>query len=396
MLEPQQTTPPPVVRAQVWEQPAVEPPRRHSPAPIRLWASRCRRCPSPSWPLKVGTAPARDASAGRQRARVLPPGCDGRPRRRRGICEGARQGARLGVVVRHQTSTAPAACGGVTAVIVVALATRHRCRRPADVTAAPARNPVPSIVTAVPPAGGPVNGETAVTAGAGAPPSRPITVVGVSRGPEVGRRVARGVVAPALQAAACRQGTGVVSPAATVVTPPARSHRHPSGVPCFCLRAVAQLTGASIAPTLHSSAVVTAQVWSESPNLALDATGKPNTAVGVQLFVVASSPTGPSRLDSSTSPRRPPSPRTRVTNHRRRPPRRSSGRRRPSASSVGLPCRRPAGRMTRVPSTSARRPSSRRRCVDQPASRAATPLASPTTGVGVSGPSSCRSRAGPE
>ena len=68
------------------------------------------------------------------------------------------------------TPTAPAACAGVVAVIVVLLATVTLVA--ADVpnaTLAPARKPVPVMVTGVPPAVIPEVGETLLTVGAGVP-----------------------------------------------------------------------------------------------------------------------------------------------------------------------------------------------------------------------------------
>src|SRR5512135_2762018 len=65
------------------------------------------------------------------------------------------------------TSTAPAACAAVVAWIVVALVTLTPvAARPPMVTVAPARKPVPVMVTAVPPAVDPADGATALTVGA--------------------------------------------------------------------------------------------------------------------------------------------------------------------------------------------------------------------------------------
>jgi hypothetical protein len=62
--------------------------------------------------------------------------------------------------------TAPAACAGVVAVIVVLLATTTFVAAvPPNVTVAPAAKFVPVIVTAVPPAIGPLLGDTLVTVG---------------------------------------------------------------------------------------------------------------------------------------------------------------------------------------------------------------------------------------
>jgi hypothetical protein len=65
------------------------------------------------------------------------------------------------------TSTAPAAWAGVMAVIDVALSTLTPvAASPPKVTVAPVTNPVPVMVTEVPPAGRPAVGATEVTAGA--------------------------------------------------------------------------------------------------------------------------------------------------------------------------------------------------------------------------------------
>jgi len=64
--------------------------------------------------------------------------------------------------------TAPAACAGAVAVIEVPLTTATPVAVvPPKLTVAPARNPVPLIVTAVPPLVLPELGETPVTVGAG-------------------------------------------------------------------------------------------------------------------------------------------------------------------------------------------------------------------------------------
>jgi hypothetical protein len=64
------------------------------------------------------------------------------------------------------TVTAPAACAGVVAVIVVPLTTTTFVAAvPPNVTVAPEVKPVPVIVTAVPPPTGPLIGETLVTVG---------------------------------------------------------------------------------------------------------------------------------------------------------------------------------------------------------------------------------------
>ena len=67
------------------------------------------------------------------------------------------------------TPTAPAACAGVVAVIVVAFTTVTPVALvPPTLTVAPALNPVPLIVIAVPPTVDPDGGATPVTVGAGA------------------------------------------------------------------------------------------------------------------------------------------------------------------------------------------------------------------------------------
>ena len=66
--------------------------------------------------------------------------------------------------------TAPAACAAVVAVIEVLLATvTFVAAVPPKLTVAPARKPVPVMVTAVPPAVEPLVGEIALTVGAGFP-----------------------------------------------------------------------------------------------------------------------------------------------------------------------------------------------------------------------------------
>ena len=66
------------------------------------------------------------------------------------------------------TSVAPAACGGVVAVIEVLLETvMFVAAAPPTVTCAPEKKPVPVIVTAVPPAVGPEFGEMPVMVGGG-------------------------------------------------------------------------------------------------------------------------------------------------------------------------------------------------------------------------------------
>lgn len=66
------------------------------------------------------------------------------------------------------TFTAPAVCAGVVAVIEVLLTTfTFVAAAPPNVTFAPAKNPVPVIVTEVPPLVEPETGEIAVTVGGG-------------------------------------------------------------------------------------------------------------------------------------------------------------------------------------------------------------------------------------
>lgn len=66
------------------------------------------------------------------------------------------------------TLTDPAECAGAVAVIEVPLTTfTPDADVPPSFTVAPVRNPVPVIVTAVPPAVVPVAGEIALTVGAG-------------------------------------------------------------------------------------------------------------------------------------------------------------------------------------------------------------------------------------
>ena len=69
------------------------------------------------------------------------------------------------------TFTVPATCAAVVAVIVVVFTTLTPLAAvPPRLTVAPARKPVPVIVTAVPPAVVPDVGEIDVTVGAGFPP----------------------------------------------------------------------------------------------------------------------------------------------------------------------------------------------------------------------------------
>ncbi len=66
------------------------------------------------------------------------------------------------------TFTAPAACAGVVAVMVVLLVTPTPVAGvPPKLTVAPARKPVPVMVTGVPPAVVPDTGEIELTVGAG-------------------------------------------------------------------------------------------------------------------------------------------------------------------------------------------------------------------------------------
>jgi len=78
------------------------------------------------------------------------------------------------------TFTAPAAWAAVVAVIDVLLTTTTLAAAvPPNVTVAPDWNPVPVIVTAVPPLASPVFGETEVTVGAGevpCPPARKVAI----------------------------------------------------------------------------------------------------------------------------------------------------------------------------------------------------------------------------
>ena len=68
------------------------------------------------------------------------------------------------------TLTAPAAWAGAVAVIVVLFTTvTPGADVPPSLTVAPARKPVPLMVTAVPPVEGPVFGVIDVTVGAGFP-----------------------------------------------------------------------------------------------------------------------------------------------------------------------------------------------------------------------------------
>ena len=64
------------------------------------------------------------------------------------------------------TGTVPAACAGVVAIMVVLVTAVTVAAVPPNVTVAPARKPVPAIVTGVPPTGVPLFGVTEVNAGA--------------------------------------------------------------------------------------------------------------------------------------------------------------------------------------------------------------------------------------
>ncbi|HEY8824105.1 MAG TPA: hypothetical protein VIP07_04390 [Candidatus Limnocylindria bacterium] len=65
------------------------------------------------------------------------------------------------------TLTAPAACAVVVPVIVVALIVETVRAEPPNATVAPTWNPLPAMVTEVPPALGPLFGVTDVTVGGG-------------------------------------------------------------------------------------------------------------------------------------------------------------------------------------------------------------------------------------
>src|SRR3989442_11244625 len=78
------------------------------------------------------------------------------------------------------TLTAPAACAGVVAVIVVLLTTLTPVAAlPPTLTVTPATKFAPVIVTAVPPAVGPEDGATLLTVGAGATYVKPLPSVPV-------------------------------------------------------------------------------------------------------------------------------------------------------------------------------------------------------------------------
>ena len=82
------------------------------------------------------------------------------------------------------TLTAPAARAAVVAVIDVLLTTVTPVAAvPPRLTVAPARNPVPVIVTAVPPAVVPLLGLTLVTVGAGPDAAANVTIC-ITQGPE--------------------------------------------------------------------------------------------------------------------------------------------------------------------------------------------------------------------
>jgi len=74
----------------------------------------------------------------------------------------------LASVLVTTTLAAPPACAGVVAAIVVLFTTVTAAAKvPPSFTAAPTRNPVPRMVTAVPPLMVPLLGEIEVTVGAG-------------------------------------------------------------------------------------------------------------------------------------------------------------------------------------------------------------------------------------
>jgi hypothetical protein len=65
------------------------------------------------------------------------------------------------------TCTAPVPAGLVAVIIVALETTRFVASAEPKETVAPFTNPVPLIVTVVPPAAGPANGDTDVTVGTG-------------------------------------------------------------------------------------------------------------------------------------------------------------------------------------------------------------------------------------
>jgi hypothetical protein len=92
------------------------------------------------------------------------------------------------------TFTVPAACAAVVAVIDVLLTTVTPVAAvPPRLTVAPATNPVPVIVTAVPPLADPELGEIVVTVGAGFDPPCPLArkvAICITQPPEVSVAVA--------------------------------------------------------------------------------------------------------------------------------------------------------------------------------------------------------------
>ena len=88
------------------------------------------------------------------------------------------------------TDTAPAACAGVLAVMLVALTTVTPVAAvPPRLTVAPVKKPVPVMVTAVPPLVVPVAGDIAVTVGAGFVGASPV-LGEVVPPPQPGKRIA--------------------------------------------------------------------------------------------------------------------------------------------------------------------------------------------------------------
>ena len=136
-------------------------------------------------PPKLTVAPARKPVP--VMVTAVPPvvtpgvGRDRSHRRRRvsrssiGIAAG--QGSGLGSVFVTTTSTAPAACAGAVAVIDALLTTRQSVADvPPILTVAPARKPVPAMVTAVPPLVVPELGVIELTVGAGFGGGGPVKV----------------------------------------------------------------------------------------------------------------------------------------------------------------------------------------------------------------------------
>jgi len=113
------------------------------------------------------------------------------------------------------TSTAPAACGGVIAVIDVALTTVTPVAGVSPrFTVAPAWNPVPVMLTAVPPPIGPELGEIAVTVGTELDPD-----VYVNPSVRLPLCVSGLVTTTSTVAAACAAVVAVIKVAFTTVTP---------------------------------------------------------------------------------------------------------------------------------------------------------------------------------